>query len=324
MMDSQDYWRSIILYGRNVATYKIALGQVLLDAAAQDVSTISMPDLSLAFFRAYRTRLANGLPQMNIRGRTTLLERVVASYNDGSLTENQATEIVERAGFNDVVPRFHTVGQESLEKRFYIQTQMGLTITDALADVVHGSSIQDLRSELDSRWSLLEAAFATDYDAATLATDGESIYRARFLARISITGVRPVIGGYQNGLCFYCGDHLVRDSVHVDHLIPRSYIQHDDLWNLVLAHQSCNLKKSDNLPPIEYVAALCRRNEYFIVSNHPIREHLISATGKSARSRAEFYRRTFSAAQLVMRQRWRPALITTINDPLTPLQLIAE
>lgn len=323
-MGPTDYWRSIILYGRNVATYKIALGQVLLDVAAGGHSTISMPNLAVAFFRCYRERLQAGQAQQYIPGRKTLLERVVKSYDLGELSESQAAEVVERAGFNDVVPRFHTVGDSPIVQPFYVQTQMGLTLTDALATVVQGSSLAELRDELSSRWSLLETAFAPDYDPAGLGTDGSTIYQARYLERVSITSVRPVIGGYQNGLCFYCGEPLGNEPIHVDHLLPRAYVQHDEIWNLVLAHESCNLQKHASLPPLEFIIALRRRNEYYIASNHPIKQHLMSAMGKSVRARRDFLQARFSEAQQVVRHQWRPKMIVTLPDPLTPLQLIAE
>jgi hypothetical protein len=38
------YWRAIILFGRNVASYKFALGQSLLDLGILDKSFISMED----------------------------------------------------------------------------------------------------------------------------------------------------------------------------------------------------------------------------------------------------------------------------------------
>ena len=35
----EDYWRGIIMFGRNVASYKFALGQALLDFAPPPVSS---------------------------------------------------------------------------------------------------------------------------------------------------------------------------------------------------------------------------------------------------------------------------------------------
>ena len=66
--------------------------------------------------------------------------------------------------------------------------------------------------------------------------------------------------------CFYCGDTLLPDRIHtpVDHVIPRSYVFNDDLWNLVLSCDRCNGNKSGSLPPLEYIDKLISRNqEYF-------------------------------------------------------------
>ena len=62
-----DEWRAIILYGRNVATYKIVLGKVLLNLAGRERSTVTMPELAEAFFDAYAERLAVAdRPQLNV------------------------------------------------------------------------------------------------------------------------------------------------------------------------------------------------------------------------------------------------------------------
>ena len=60
--------------------------------------------------------------------------------------------------------------------------------------------------------------------------------------------------------CFYCGDRLERGYIHVDHLIPWSYLFDDNAWNLVLACQDCNLKKGSSLPQEEFRDGLMERN----------------------------------------------------------------
>jgi len=61
--------------------------------------------------------------------------------------------------------------------------------------------------------------------------------------------------------CFYCNTNLDHTETNVDHFIPRSYIFDDELWNLVLACEKCNSKKSDLLAGEEYLNDLLRRNE---------------------------------------------------------------
>ena len=45
----QSYWRSIILYGRNVASYKFALGKSLIDLNKKPNDLIKLEDLSEPF-----------------------------------------------------------------------------------------------------------------------------------------------------------------------------------------------------------------------------------------------------------------------------------
>ncbi len=52
---SESYWRAIILFDQNVASYKFALGQSLLDLAAIGQTSISLDDLAVPF--AKRTRV---------------------------------------------------------------------------------------------------------------------------------------------------------------------------------------------------------------------------------------------------------------------------
>jgi hypothetical protein len=47
----ENYWRSVILFGRNVASYKFALGKSLLELAQQQKEVISLQDLSIPFSR---------------------------------------------------------------------------------------------------------------------------------------------------------------------------------------------------------------------------------------------------------------------------------
>jgi hypothetical protein len=56
--------------------------------------------------------------------------------------------------------------------------------------------------------------------------------------------------------CFYCGRDLGSSSVHVDHVIPWSFLLADPLWDLVLACPDCNIAKSDVLPVPEFLDRL--------------------------------------------------------------------
>ena len=52
-----DLWRAIILYGLNQASYKMALGKVLIDQTAMGGHEISWKQLSQGFLDAYIERI---------------------------------------------------------------------------------------------------------------------------------------------------------------------------------------------------------------------------------------------------------------------------
>ena len=43
----ENYWRSVILFGRNVASYKFALGHALLEVSEGNPELIRLEDLAL-------------------------------------------------------------------------------------------------------------------------------------------------------------------------------------------------------------------------------------------------------------------------------------
>jgi 5-methylcytosine-specific restriction endonuclease McrA len=297
--EEKDFWRAIILYGLNQATYKIALGQCLIDFAKQGKTNVKMSELAVSFFDLYHDRLKNGKPQLVMPNRRTVMEKIVDLYNLGKLNRTAAIERVQREAFNDVVPRFHTVNNMELPMTFYEHSPKGLVIKDNLFEVFAENKNADLEQELGSRWDLLESAFEMRREDSELANDIRRFYLEKGYNRTSITHTIPVLNGYQNGVCFYCGEQM-HDDIHVDHVIPRQFIHHDEVWNLVLAHGFCNELKSDWLPGVQYIEKLIARNEHFIASNHPIQKRLISKLGTSAKQRRKYIYEVYDDAKVVL------------------------
>ena len=274
----KDLWRMLTLYGLNTATYKIALGQCLCNFTEADKSTITMDMLAKEFFDLYNARLANGMPQLDSDIRFTVMERVVARYKGGAIDYAEAVEYTKNNAFKDVVPRFHNLDKMDMGQRFYEITDSGIILTDSVFKVFEGPDREALKQELDARWSLLESAFAMRRENAQLINDIKQFYLVRGYERTDITYMRDMLNGYQEGCCFYCGEPLGQ-AVHVDHVIPRSFLYHDEPWNLVLAHESCNEQKSDQLPSMYYIQKLVDRNERLIKSNHPLSQKIKDALG---------------------------------------------
>lgn len=72
--------------------------------------------------------------------------------------------------------------------------------------------------------------------------------------------LRPVVDGLrelQDDHCFYCAERLLAREGRrpdVDHFVPWSRYPNDAIQNLVVAHQRCNLHKSDFLAAVDHVA----------------------------------------------------------------------
>ncbi len=296
-------WRAIILFGRNTATYKIALAHCLADFVDAGVADVSMLELAAAFFDLYGERLVAGKPQLAHAGRLTVMEHVVLLHRLGRLERGAAIERVAAEAFGDVLPRFHTVYRGTSGVSFYEATPSGLKLTDRAFDVLGGPERHHLLDELGSRWDLLEGAFTLMREPGELASDVRALYLAHGYERTPLTGLRPALHGYQHGLCFYCAEPL-GDDVHVDHVIPRQFVSHDQPWNLVLAHGFCNEQKSDALPGRVFMEKLVARNERLVESNHPIRERVITDLGTTPEQRRRATARVYADAERAIPYTW--------------------
>ena len=277
-----DYWKAIVLYGLNQATYKIALGKTLLELTSQNQSSIDWHTLSESFLDNYIERIGkNPTPQQSNPSRKTVLERIVTQLNLGVIDKDEAILRVSQDGLNDVVPRFQTIGNDTslVSNRFY-QFDHGkkLYLNDSLFKISETHSIE-LLDELEARWSLLEGAFKITQGDFKLTNDIREIYLLDGYKRTNLTNNIPFLTGYQGNTCFYCGEPISNDDIHVDHVLPRQVLQHDEIWNLVLSHSVCNLNKDDSLVGKHYLEKLMFRNENIMGSNHPWKKKISDSIG---------------------------------------------
>ena len=97
---------------------------------------------------------------------------------------------------------------------------------------------------------LVKGAWARYVRRFNLDLLGESADLHEFLfgsERSSLALLVPILDEIQEGRCFYCAKPLREEVAHVDHFIPWSRYPIDLGHNFVLAHGSCNGKKSDRL-----------------------------------------------------------------------------
>ncbi|MDR3502170.1 MAG: HNH endonuclease domain-containing protein [Legionella sp.] len=304
----KDYWKALILYGLNQATYKIALGKTLLTLAKQGLAHVPWEMLSKEFFNQYIQRLSqeSAMPQQSIPSRQTVMERIVAQYQSGKLPFDEAIDEVGNKAFGDVIHRFDNLGNdESFKGKFYgFDFGKELVLTDDLHIIVE-SCQSELDEELDTRWSLLEGAFAIQQENYSLSNDLRQIYLENGHKRKNLTKNIPFLQGYQGNTCFYCGEPVLGEDIHVDHVLPRQVIHHDEIWNLVISHSFCNQLKSDKLVGSHYIQKLIARNENIMGSNHPWKKKIMISLGKTPEiRRAEIQKHYYMVKDILGTHYW--------------------
>ena len=134
--ETKDFWKALILYGLNQATYKIALGKTLFKLCDQGYTDVPWDVLSKEFLQQYINRLTAGeaMPQQSIPARRTRMEQIVSAIKSDKLSVDGAISEVGETAFGDVIHRFHNLGRdESFQGMFYrFDFGKSLTLTDEL------------------------------------------------------------------------------------------------------------------------------------------------------------------------------------------------
>jgi hypothetical protein len=328
---TEEYWRAIILFGRNVASYKFALAKAMLQLRPASGYLMKLEDLAepFALHVAEHLRKARQGQFKNSR-----FLNACKAHNEGALDRNQLIEQTVRYGFNKVIDAFHVVGQEAVAERFFHDERGengGIRITDRFSMLLAGEQFADLPLEVEARWRLVETAWELGIPRQLLVVSHDATSESLFVVdgsrrRRSVTGSRDALNGYQKGRCFYCdGDIHIGDRAllpDVDHFFPHALKGTDlgpavdQVWNLVLACRNCNRGpkgKFDRLPSTRLLARLYERNEFLISSHHPLREVLRAQTGAEASDRRDFLNHFHQSAVGRLVHLWDPVPLATVE-----------
>ena len=286
MTDDEELRRkfiSILTKGSKSNTYKFALARFLLDHSHKPDSSyiVSFQDIAKKFLKYYwhqecKYRIRQNYDPKKIPSvvqviRDVFKERMVGGYIPEYFEnmpqeeiKNAEAEIIKRVfGIgkkSQVVPRFQRLKGQPPDRNLHIRG------TGDFYDYDVPSGQLEIKPEALS-------FFKDNYNVLTKAVFLEW---SRFLEKINtlpriIEKVesevvrRRALTSYQSIFrdqrdCFYCNRTLDERQIHVDHFIPWSYIFEDEAWNLVLACQDCNLKKSDSLAGLDFRNDLINRN----------------------------------------------------------------
>jgi hypothetical protein len=317
-----NFWRSIILFGRNVASYKFALGNALLELSGQGRDAVGLEELAVPFARSLCDHL-----QLADKQTTSNESRFLddcRAFNKGELTQTELIAQTARLGFNNVIDAFHVVNRGEVPVRFFIderkQATKGIRLTDDLYRLRADIQYCNLPVEVEARWRLVETAWELDLPRHVLSVTYEPagellVVESGKIRRKAVTGSRDALNGYQKGRCFYCRRAIEATKADVDHFLPRTLLPHgvapniDGIWNLVLACEDCNRGpkgKFARVPELRFLDRLHARNEFLITSHHPLRETLIRQTGTSEQARVGFLQAAWTQARNLLLHTWHP------------------
>jgi hypothetical protein len=325
---AEDYWRGIILFGRNVATYKFALGRALLDLRPETGQLVTLEELAAPFTRHLCDHLRLAKKQ-STSGRSRFLDACRKS-NAGELDQKELDKTAVSLGFSNVIDAFHVVGREEIPKRFFLDERKksaGIRMTEAFTQLISGEQAPNLPEETESRWRLVETAWELGVSRALVTIRHDPETEALFFVdparrRRAITGARNALSGYQKGHCFYCmGSFSLLGPAppDVDHFFPHLLKATslgalvDGVWNLVLACPRCNRGvngKSDRVPSLRLLERLNTRNEFLIASHHPLRETIMAQTGPTEAERGSFLNAFHMEALASLLHEWEPVEIS--------------
>ncbi|MCQ2409055.1 MAG: HNH endonuclease [Clostridia bacterium] len=319
----ESYWRSIILYGRNVASYKFSLGQSILSLLPTNQSSFSLEELAVPFSNNICEHIKESPKQCTSPSSSFLT--ACKNYNEGLISHQDLIDKTVAVGFDYVLDAFHVVNNANIPVKFFVKDFHSLNkkiiLTDEAYKLIETPFSNNFNNEVNARWRLVETAWDLGVSPNLLNvgydSDTESFYMNKDFARKDVTSARDALNGYQKGKCFYCYDNLNLDSsalfCDVDHFFPYTLqplipdINLNGVWNLVLACPDCNRGidgKFARVPSIKYLKRLHKRNEYLISSHHPLRETLMNQTGRTLDERIKFLNKIDQIAINYLVHRW--------------------
>jgi hypothetical protein len=324
---TESFWRAIILFGNNVASYKFALGKALLQLAGEGKTFVTLEELAVPF----SANIVSHIKSADKQGQrpTGPFLDACRAFSRGEITGERLQSVTVSRGFDNVIDAFHTVNRAPTPTKFFVDERVGrggISLTDDLLKMKSSLQYENLPVEVEARWKLVEAAWEMNIGRNLLQVEADTVGQlyviSRNLRRKAITSSRDALNGYQKGKCFYCFRDIniaptLHDLAEVDHFYPWTLSRDTQLtanlngvWNLVLACRRCNRGengKFSQVPVLRYVERLERRNNFLIESHHPLRETLIAQTGASERERTGFLRARDREAMERLVQRWSAA-----------------
>ena len=150
-------FRSVILFGRNTASYKFALAKALFDLAMQGKDLMTLDQLAIPYTKHLIEHV-----EKHPRQATNPSSKFIGACEDyvkGTTTYDQLISTAVKLGFKDVLDAFHVVNKGNIPIRFFEKDFTGgvkrLILTDEVFELANSDEASNILQEIESRWNLV-------------------------------------------------------------------------------------------------------------------------------------------------------------------------
>jgi hypothetical protein len=150
----ESFWRAVILFGRNSASYKFSMAKSLIELIPSGKSFITLEELAIPFSNNLISHLKLNDKQTTSQSSTML--NACRQFITGEITNEQLIQQTVKYGFVNVLDAFHVVNQGDIPVKFFESDreakQKGIVITDDLFKLHETNQFTNFNFEVEARW----------------------------------------------------------------------------------------------------------------------------------------------------------------------------
>ncbi len=330
----QNYWRSIILLGKNTASYKFAWAKTLNEFVNKNQNRFTMDEAAteqMKFLCESRKRsYFQGVSEMI--NKSSVFSSIDKFHKD-EINETTLHSIITKEAFKHVITAFPVVNNKPIELQFYKderKTSNSILLTDEIFKCFENKEMSNnLIQSGNMRQRLFERACELRITPEGLINYDEDtglLYEEQLNTRKNLTSCIPTLNSYQRDVCFYCTsfistDEKSPDKAEIEHFIPITMSKDfkkkynniypynlNAIWNLVLACKVCNnlANKGTKIPSSRFWVELNNRNDFLHSSFKPIQKTIEDLMGKTPSQRLSFLQDRRKESLDVLIHEWDP------------------
>ena len=307
----EDIWKSIhyfFYHSKTTTTYKYGFFKALLEniANANEEKELSYNALFYSFSKIYWNLVVHHqLWQSNSSSQLSSVQKTIIEFQQKHTIPNEWNfDQIPGELQNELVKQVKKVGKKYVIGALYGDFNGEIYSFELKKDYLklnlkYYHFFQTYKRILTNITNYQLALFLEKFNEAEkvnqLLTKVEFVTKRQSLKEFAILLQKA---GIHN--CFYCQKPIAK-NIHVDHFIPWSYMQNDQLWNFVLSCPTCNTSKNNKLPIERYLEAIIEQNKALMVKE-TLQDYFLTYNDEKLRSLYQYSERNG------FRKEWEPRI----------------